>query len=321
MKPKILYKKYLIKDFLKFGFRKIMRKCHIKWKMPKPKYDASFKWLDIEETQRKIERIILEGKPAMVSRFGSNEAICTAEAIGIEIGARRHFSKKTMRSICSSAGVFPCTEEFLLRYGMISKEAAKKVDLLGVWNTRMQNYLINEVCRKGINLTNLDCLEPYYSNSPWTKALKGKKVLVIHPFKKTIESQYGNRSLLFENPNMLPEFDLSVLKAVQSIAHEKDDRFKDWIEALDYMTAEAIKMDFDVAIIGCGAYGMPLAARIKDYGKVAIHLGGATQLLFGIKGRRWDNQPAGKLYNEHWVRPLKEEMPKNFNVVENGCYW
>lgn len=315
------YKTYLLKDFLKFGFRKVMRKCHIKWTIPRPKYDDSFKWFDLEGTQRKIEQIIFEGKPALVSRFGGNEAICTAEAIGIEIGARKHFSKKIKIRIHRNAGVFPCNEENFFRYGMITKEAAKKVDLLGVWNTRMQNYLINEVCRKGIDLTSLSYLEPYYSNSPWTTALKGKKVLVIHPFKKSIEQQYNKRTLLFENPDMLPEFDLSVIKAVQTIADEKDERFKDWEEALNYMYSEAKKIDFDVAIIGCGAYGMPLAAKIKDYGKVAIHLGGATQLLFGVKGGRWDNQPAGKLYNEHWVRPLKEETPKNFNIVENACYW
>lgn len=298
-----------------------MRKCHIKWAIPKPKYDDSFKWLDFDETQRKIEQIILDGKPALVSRFGSNEAICTAEAIGIEIGARKHFSKKTMFSIYRNAGVFPCNEEFLFKYGMISKEAAEKVDFLGVWDTRMQNYLINKVCRKGIDITWLGNLEPYYSKTPWTAALKGKKILVIHPFKKTIEEQYNKRTLLFENPDMLPEFELSVVKAVQTIAYEKDERFQDWAEALDYMFNEAKKVDFDVAIVGCVAYGMPLAAKLKDYGKVAIHLGGATQLMFGIKGRRWDNQPAGKLYNDYWVRPSKEETPESFKTVENACYW
>lgn len=46
----------------------------------------------------------------------------------------------------------------------------------------------------------------------------------------------------------------------------------------------AMKINFDTAIIGCGAYGMPLAAQIKNAGRQAIHLGGAVQLLFGIKG-------------------------------------
>lgn len=30
--------------------------------------------------------------------------------------------------------------------------------------------------------------------------------------------------------------------------------------------------DYDVAIIGCGAYGMHLAAHAKRKGKIAIHL-------------------------------------------------
>jgi hypothetical protein len=36
-----------------------------------------------------------------------------------------------------------------------------------------------------------------------------------------------------------------------------------------------------------------------------VHLGGATQRLFGIRGKRWDERPFFQnLYNEHWTRPL-----------------
>ena len=43
------------------------------------------------------------------------------------------------------------------------------------------------------------------------------------------------------------------------------------------------EIDFEVALIGCGAYGLPLAAHVKRLGKKAVHLGGATQNLV------WDN--------------------------------
>ena len=46
------------------------------------------------------------------------------------------------------------------------------------------------------------------------------------------------------------------------------------------------EIEFDVAIIGCGAYGLPLAVEAKRMGKQAIHMGGATQVLFGIKVNR-----------------------------------
>ena len=33
-----------------------------------------------------------------------------------------------------------------------------------------------------------------------------------------------------------------------------------------------------------------VSARLKKAGKKTIHLGGSTQILFGIKGKRWDSR-------------------------------
>ena len=93
------------------------------------------------------------------------------------------------------------------------------------------------------------------------------------------------------------------------------------------MQKEIDKVDFDVALIGCGAYGFALANYVKKKGKVAIHIGGATQLLFGIKGGRWVNNPSHypylhkKVFNEYWVFPPKEDLPKAAASVEDSCYW
>ena len=48
--------------------------------------------------------------------------------------------------------------------------------------------------------------------------------------------------------------------------------------------------------------------------------GGALQLLFGIRGKRWDDHPIiSKLYNDAWVRP--EETLAHKEKVEGGSYW
>ena len=186
----------------------------------------------------------------------------------------------------------------------------------------MQDLLINEYTSGDVDLVPLKAEEPFYSEKPWSKGLEGKKVLVIHPFVKSVKSQYEKREMLFENKDILPKFELKTLQAVQTAAGQRDECFNDWFEALDYMYNEALKTDFDVAIIGCGAYGFPLAARLKQAGKQAIHMGGATQILFGIKGNRWDKHPLiSEFYNEHWVRPLPEEELKNVGKVEGTCYW
>lgn len=51
-------------------------------------------------------------------------------------------------------------------------------------------------------------------------------------------------------------------------------------------------------------------------------MGGVLQMMFGIRGNRWDKDPkASALYNEYWVSPSKESVPKNSDIVEQGCYW
>lgn len=132
-------------------------------------------------------------------------------------------------------------------------DASKEVDLLGAWKTIMQDYLINEICSKNMKLTHLSSLEPYYEEDTLGLQHQKVKILIIHPFNKTIEEQYKRRDKIFVNKNILPEFELYTLKAVQTIAG-KDERFTSWFEALDYMYEEALKIDFDVAIIGCGAW-------------------------------------------------------------------
>lgn len=156
----------------------------------------------------------------------------------------------------------------------------------------------------------------------YTRYLENKKVLVISPFTDTIKKQYEKRMLLFDDVTILPQFsELITLKAVQSIHDAVDDLpFATWFEALNYMKDEIKKVDFDVAIIGCGAYGIFLADFCKSLGKKAIHLGGATQLLFGIIGRRWETE-YNITINEHWTRPDKNEKPKGYEKVEGGCYW
>ena len=88
-----------------------------------------------------------------------------------------------------------------------------------------------------------------------------------------------------------------------------------------------------MCLIGCGAYGFPLAAHVKRTGRQAIHLGGALQLLFGIRGKRWENPTYGvkewglaygcyrELMNDYWVRPGENFKPANAEHVEGACYW
>ncbi len=292
----------------------------IKHNISEPKFKKTV--MSDDEGNKALAEMIKSGRPFAAVRFGGTEAKTIADVLYTKAGGKLGgLSDKTLYRIMNLSGFFPEDKNQLFRFTDLYTECAKDVDILGVWNIVMQSYLADEMTKEA-KLSELRMFEPYYFDDPWTKTLKGKKVIIIHPFAETIESQYKRREQLFDNKDILPEFELWTVKAVQTLAGEKDSRFNTWFDALDYMYNEAMKRDFDIALIGCGAYGFPLATMIKKAGKQAVHIGGSLQLLFGIKGKRWDHHEyIGKLYNDSWVRPGEGDVLKKSDTVEGGCYW
>ena len=291
--------------------------------------------LSVEETNKFIEKKIIDKQPFMVCRFGQTEMNMIVKCLQHNHFPYRDQRMTALSKLCKNAGFFPkdinAGEEFV----KLMLEDCQYIDLCGIWNLYMEDYILDKYAGLA-NVTLLGSLEPWNVDSvmikPWTNTLKGKKVLVIHPFAETINSQYYNwREHLFErkfaSDDILPEFELITLKAVQTINYSEEcGDFADWFAALNYMIEKCKNIDFDIAIIGCGAYGFPLAAAIKRMGKGAVHLGGATQILFVIVGRRWEinsgyRKMLEKVKNDSWTRPSAEETPDGAEEIEGGCYW
>lgn len=256
-----------------------------------------------EKGQNEIKNAIRSGEIFMAARFGSTEF-------------RNMIYDNEFELLCFYSGFFPKNKRLLKKFREVYMNSAKKIDYLIAWNYR--NHFLKKL-KLLKSLPNVKKLIISHItdgvNNHWTEGLEGKKVLVVHPFKKTIEKQHQKREKLGIMP---PLEKLEVVKAVQTLADNEDSRFESWFEALEYMKKEIDKKDFDIALIGCGAYGMPLAAHVKSKGKQALHLGGGLQLLFGIKGKRWE----GKIEtNENWTKPLKEDFMQNYDKIEGGCYW
>lgn len=326
-----------VKDLILKGSRKIYHKIF------RPRFIVPKCELDRSKANKLIYNLLISDKPCMISRYGTVEIGIITNYLTVHSKEStikkciKYITDKTglpwwdkliFNSMHLNAGIFPESIETLNRFSERYLLDSKEIDLLGSFNYSekfmpLRNDVIN---------VHLECLYPFWSATPWTLALENKKVLVVHPFVETITLQYKNRELIFEDKRILPKYELKTLRAVQSNAGANT-RFKDWFEALKYMEDEISKIDFDICILGCGAYGLPLAAHVKRLGKKAIHLGGGTQLLWGIKGKRWDNDAYhwddlpqlntnySSLYNEYWVRPSADETPKSAKEVEGACYW
>lgn len=280
-----------------------------------------------ERTHSLIRELIDSPEPKLIGRFGSTEMrvllkfVARQKRTPIEklyaLVARMElpfWSEGEHQNLRVKSGFYPITEDAVASFVDELIAAIREVDLLGSWvpGENKLRFLFPEA-----TIAELNSLSPFATSRPWTEALEGKRVVVVHPFKSTIEAQFSRREELFDNPRILPDFDLFVIKAVQSLGTPPS-AFPTWFDGLDYMHNETKKHDFDVALVACGSYGMPLGARIKSDGKKAIVLGGALQLLFGIKGRRWDSDD---IYNSSWVRPAEDEKPDGFLGADGGAYW
>ncbi len=276
--------------------------------------------LGYDAANQTIYQALQTGKPFLAARFGDAELRALVYTIEKDFGLRKHYPAYIKKVMHLNAGFFPAEDAYLAQFGHLLWQSSKQVDLFGVWYNLLEDYVIKQTSPNA-TLVQLEGLEPYRSTTPWSKALAGKKVLVVHPFAQSIQGQYQRRDKLFQNPDVLPEFELITYKAVQTNAGGTT-AYATWFAALEGMFNEIKQLDFDVAIVGCGAYGLPLSAQIKQLGKQVIHLAGATQILFGIRGARWDVRPEMQPYfNEYWVRPLPSEKPTQAQAVEGGCYW
>ncbi|MCR5210591.1 MAG: hypothetical protein K6C99_10305 [Lachnospiraceae bacterium] len=283
--------------------------------------------LDADEASDRIRDHLNSKEPFMAGRLGLFE---TAVMRMYEFEISKKYAL-TMDNLYNCAGFFPNDINLGGRFNEVMKDALKQTDVFARNTQFLEDYFIakylpgdSSICR------NFGVFDVFDLKDPWSSALAGRKVLVVSPFTESISAQYARRELLFKGTDILPEFELKTYRSLLTVGDLRDDRFSDWFEALDHMKREILEMDFDVALLGCGAYGFPLAAEIKKSGRQAIHMGGVLQILFGVMGKRWDGSRFGgidkmpeglkRYYNDAWIYPL-EGKPKEAGKVEYGPYW
>lgn len=264
-----------------------------------------------------LKKWIESGKPFSAIRFGAVELSCVNNYEKICLGWKKEYKPSVVYSIKNGAGVFPTTQDGLTAYSLEAIHAFQKATILGISGLHMEDYFYLQYARQ-CEVAQYEAFEPLRGN--WIQALKGKKVLVISPFEKDIQNQFLRMDLLFKE-GVVPSFQLITYAPVVTFAKAEDDRFATFSEALKKMEEDIAQIDFDIALIGAGAYGSPLCSFIGDeLQKQAIQTGGATPTLFGILGKRWENREHVMQHvNEYWIRP--SFFPEGYKEVEGGCYW
>lgn len=286
---------------------------------------------DIDNGAARIKKLVQSGKPFFVGRNGTIEI----QTIQYYLGRKGSpYPEQIREYIERNAGVFPATDASLDAWAKAYIKGLEELDGVAAgWyeSTKMfEDRLLKTSAALAFRCP-LRSLEPYYVEPgiQWTRALEGKRVCVVSSFTKSIQSQLKVSGIWAgENKLMLPySVDWCFVQTGYSPKLglgkcEWPEVVASWDAAVASVVEQVVATGATIALIGCGGLGMVMAAELKRRGVSAIVMGGAIQVLFGIKGRRWSSHGViSKYWNAAWIWPADDEIPGGANQVEGACYW
>ena len=273
---------------------------------------------------------IEQKKPFYVGKCGGTElrAIMLVDLARQPDGRVQNFEIKPQ--LFYHSGVYPINKDSVVKFAEVYQSALDQMDLNVEWNrVENQEKIFGRIPNRVLSLT---AQASWYWRTPFSHLFKGKTVLVISPFHHYVEKQYHDRrQCIFArdfDEEVLPEFTLRTMTvplpmwnvSAENAALPETFGNRTWLTALDELKRQMGEIDFDIAVIGAGAFGLPLGAEVKRLGKVGIVLGGTLGPLFGIMGHRFDMYGIYKnfYYNDCWVRM---EKPEGAEKMEKAAYW
>ena len=263
-----------------------------------------------------IKHVIESNKPFFIGRIAG----CELQVAHLLLkGDFMDITNELVR-LENNAGIFTKTNDSLTKYVDMLLTAYDNCTVIAEWDIHGKVFshtgngqkLISDRTPE-IPKINALALEPYYYKDSWMPALKGKRLLIIHPFSNTFQKQIHKKIF----PNWFEDCTFQFIEPPFTLAGNHDN--KDWQEHYKEFI-DNFNVDYDVALVAAGGYGMLIANHIFKSGKSVMYIGGALQLFFGVIGKRWfTNKDILKFVNDDWIRP--DEKPDNFKNVEQGCYW
>lgn len=302
------------------GFSRWLRKTNNRRVGLNPQFTGSRPYGGVAD----FVRALRDGRPFAAGKIGGAELLAMEyQDHRIRPEWPREWSwVRPARRLMNNAGFFPLDKVAFRDWHEIMVQAVRAMDFLSAWQTDpfLRDYeerLIRDLAPASRDIA----IEKL--GRPILPDLLPFRWLVVSPFILSIRRQLPHLRKVHD-PEACQEGDWSRPAATCQLvrcpfqSHLEPSPYRSWKEGLERLGAEIASRDFDVALIGAGAWSLPLAAEIKATGRSAIHLGGETQLLFGIKGKRWENYG---IFNEAWISADASEMPAHRNRVEDGCYW
>lgn len=232
------------------------------------------------------------------------------------------------------SGIFPADSSFLLEFHEFYLGWLRTLDCIGAFGHPIEAKLF-----RGLGLTQPlvefrnqepDRSIPANEENCFLPALRDKKLLLVNCFAELLRSRATKDT--FEDVWKKTGKPWFYPKSVQSLTvpygfdRRTHQQFTNSISLFHSLGASLEQMDFDVALIGAGGLGVPLAGKVKSLGKVGISMGGVLQVVFGVVGKRWLGRKnwSEKYITADWTEVPDQYQPDETNedkLPDSGAYW
>jgi hypothetical protein len=269
---------------------------------------------DASQGNDKVRQAIEGGGPLGIGKIGSLEL----EAVICYLRGR-DYPEVLRQQLLENVGIHPPDRSHLDAFCELFLESVDKLDILAAWGHPGETEVISRVANR--QLVRLRSFESWRHPRPWSSALAGKRVLVVTPFARSVLSQFRRRQEIWRDQTILPPCELRAVRMPLSPGLVPPVH-RNWRERYEALIKECDEAPYDVMMVGAGGLSVPLVAHAKSRGSIGFHLGGHTQIFFGVYGKRWDrDRLLAGLQTPAWVRPSGDEAPPTVIKVEQGCYW
>jgi hypothetical protein len=230
-----------------------------------------------------------------------------------------------------TSGIFPRDREFLRRFSPWYADQVRRLDWIGLFpaDLRLQSEILAFHSLNGqlvyFKDQEPDRSVPSQESACYLPALRGRRLLLVSPFanllrdradRGTFEAVWARTGKRWFEPASV-----EALVVPYGFEPETQRRYASSLAVYEDLTDRLSGLEFDVALIGAGGLGIPLAVDAAARGQVAISLGGHLQVLFGLLGERWRRQESWRrrYINAAWLDVPDRYRPDPRNTTEN--YW
>jgi hypothetical protein len=278
-----------------------------------------------------IQKTMHENAPFFIGRTSGGETQFCGYAL-----SKTPIPQYLFQVLLLNAGIQIQSMEDVKAYVKKYDTAIRNTTILGTWGGSMyiqakEYYDYIDRAMPSKKKIDAQSIEPYYfmdfPEYTYHQYFENKKVLIITSHSKTVEQQIanGNVNRVYKKPIFHVSTEFRVYKPAQQNAGSHDQN--SWVFHHENMKRELTDLkkefDFDIALVSAGGFGMILCDFIFTELKTSvIYVGGALQLFFGIRGKRWESSKFfQESINDAWTDVLDIDKPANIELCERGCYW